>query len=194
MGREREPWNINIHYDALLVALARPGDRVLDVGCGDGFLSAALEDLGCRVTAIDADAGVVGRARERWRDRGIEWIHGDVLGYPVEAGGYDVVVSNATLHHLPDAEQALLRLREFVRPGGRLGVVGFARSELRDWPRTLLGGVASATLDRVRHKWEHAAPIVWPPTDAYRHVRNTSARVLLGSEFRKLWLGRYLLR
>ncbi|RNI21420.1 class I SAM-dependent methyltransferase [Flexivirga caeni] len=193
MARSGEPWNINIHYDRLLVGCARPGSRVLDVGCGDGFLSARLAAAGCEVTALDADAGVLERARDRWADRDVGWVHGDVLSYPFQLESFDVVVSNATLHHLPDTEQGLLRLRDLLRPGGRLGVVGFARNGIVDWPMSLVGAVGILAANSARGKWQHSAPIVWPPPLTYGQVRRTSGRVLPGRHYRRLWLGRYWL-
>ena len=136
MAAPTRPWNINIHYDELLAALAPRGSRVLDVGCGDGFLAARLADQGCHVTAVDIDAPVLERARHRWAGYPVDWVQADVLSHAFEARSFDVVLSNATLHHLPDEVQALHTLGELVSPGGRLGVVGFARSGPRDWPMT----------------------------------------------------------
>lgn len=194
MARSERPWNINIHYDQLLRELTSPESRVLDVGCGDGFLSARLAESGCEVVAIDADAGVLGRAQQRWAGHDIKWVHGDVLTFPFPAGSFDVVVSNATLHHLPDTGSGLERLRELVRPGGCLGVVGFARNGILDWPMSLIGSAGIFVLVRARGKWEHSAPTVWPPPLTYGQVRRASGRVLPGRSFRRLWLGRYVLR
>lgn len=135
-----EPWNLNIHHDQLLVDLAHTGDRVLDVGCGDGFLSARLAEAGCHVVALDADDAVLDRASERWPASGVAWTRGDVRTHPFEPASFDLVVSNAALHHLPDTAAALRRLAEVTRPGGTLGVVGFARNGPLDWPRSLRGG------------------------------------------------------
>lgn len=193
MAESDELWNLNIHYDRLLVALVRPGDRVLEVGCGDGFLSARLAGAGCIVIALDADSGVLERARQRWVGYDIEWTHGDVLTRPLPVASFDVVVSNATLHHLPDAGGGLQRMSELLRPGGSLGVVGFARNGLLDWPQSLIGAIGALVLNRVRGKWEHSAPIVWPPELTYGQVRQISGQVLPGRTFSRLWLGRYLL-
>ncbi|GAB3624798.1 class I SAM-dependent methyltransferase [Mariniluteicoccus endophyticus] len=189
----REPWNLNIHYDRLLADRVRPGQRVLEVGCGDGFLSARLADQGCEVVALDADTGVLGRARERWPDHRIEWVKGDALTHPFQPESFDAVVSNATLHHLPDAGAGLRRFAELLRPDGTLGVVGFATNGPLDWPMSLAGSVGIFVLTRVRGKWEHTAPVVWPAPHTYGEVRRLSGEVLPGRRFRKLWLGRYLL-
>jgi SAM-dependent methyltransferase len=50
---------------------------------------------------------------------------------PLGRESFVAVVSNATLHHLPDAGAALRRLSELVRPGGTLAIVGFTRTEWR---------------------------------------------------------------
>lgn len=187
------PWNINIHYDRLLRALTPSASRVLDVGCGDGFLSARLAESGCEVVALDADAGVLGRAQQRWAGHDIERVHGDLLTSPLPTGSFDVVVSNATLHHLPDPGRGLNRMRELLRPGGRLGVVGLARNGVLDWPMSLIGSVGVFALVGAHGKWEHSAPVVWPPPLTYGQVRRVSGRVLPGRSFRRLWLGRYFL-
>lgn len=188
-----EPWNLNIHYDRLLAALAHPGDRVLDIGAGYGFLSARLSRMGCEVVALDADAGVLGRARERWPGTGIAWVHGDVLTHPLPAGGFDLVVSNATLHHLPDTTAALRHWASLVHDGGTVGVVGFARNGPLDWPMSLVGAGATLVLNRYKHKWEHSAPTLWPPPLTYGEVKRVSAQRWPGRSFRRLWLGRYLM-
>ena len=107
--RVSQPWNANLHYDKVLLALTAPtgGQRVLDVGCGDGFLSAALVERGHRVTGLDADAPVLARARERWGAASVDWVHADLMTADLAPASFDAVVSNATLHHLPDTRAAL---------------------------------------------------------------------------------------
>lgn len=191
----RPPWNANIHYDRQLVRLAesvRPG-RVLDVGCGDGFLSASLAGRGHEVTALDADAPVLARARRRWPTEDIAWLHGGLLSAPLSPAGFDAVLSNATLHHLPDTSAALRRMSELLRPGGVLGIVGFARNSPVDLPYALFGQACLLVANLARRKWEHTAPQLWPPPSTYRQMRSLARDVLPGSRFRRLLYGRYLL-
>jgi len=69
-----DPWNISIHYDALLESKVPPdAQRVLDVGCGDGFLAARLARRIPEVVALDIDAPVLERARTRFATAPVQW-------------------------------------------------------------------------------------------------------------------------
>lgn len=190
---QNKPWNANIHYDALLASLASAGDRVLDVGCGDGFLSSRLAELGCQVVALDADAEVLERAKQRWPGHRIDWVHDDVLKVDLPLNSFDVVLSNAALHHIPDTVQALTRMAALARPGGRPGVVGFARNGFWDWPMSIMGTALLLVISQMRGRWEHSAPIKWPPALTYGETKRVAKDTLPGCTFRRLWLGRFFL-
>ncbi len=100
---------------------------------------------------------------------------------------------NATLHHLPDTGTALRRLSQLVRPGGTLAIVGFTRTEWRDWPWALISWTCLGAANRVRGKWEHTAPKVWPPRDTFRELRGSLREALPGASISRLLLGRYLI-
>jgi SAM-dependent methyltransferase len=110
-----------------------PGDRVLDLGCGTGRLTAAIADRGADVVGVDASAEMIGRAREAHPDLAAEgrFVVADareyVPGLPgeqpdVPRGQFDAVFSNAMLHWVPEADQdaVLATVRDALRPGGRL--------------------------------------------------------------------------
>jgi 2-polyprenyl-3-methyl-5-hydroxy-6-metoxy-1,4-benzoquinol methylase len=188
------PWNANIHYDGRLDAcVPASATSVLDVGCGDGFLAARLARRVPLVVAIDADAPVLGRARARFPDARVTWCHGDVLTHPLGRESFDAVVSNATLHQLPDAGQALRRLSQLVRPGGTLAIVGFVRTEWRDVPWAVTALACRGVANRVRGKWEHTAPKTWPPPDTLRQLRRSLDEALPGARISRLLMGRYLI-
>ena len=100
---------------------------------------------------------------------------------------------NATLHHLPDTRTALRRLSQLVRPGGTLAIVGFTRTEWRDWPWALISWTCLGAANRVRGKWEHTAPKVWPPRDTFRELRGSLREALPGARISRLLMGRYLI-
>jgi trans-aconitate 2-methyltransferase len=91
---------------------------VLDAGCGSGRVTELLLERGVEVVAVDADAAMVARARERLRDRA-RVLHRDLLGLELDEP-VDVVFSNAVFHWVTDHERLFARLREVLRPGGRL--------------------------------------------------------------------------
>jgi len=94
--------------------------RILDVGCGSGGLAAALGAAGHVVTAIDAAAEAVEKARVR----GIDARQADLLEF---AGGpFDVVLFSFALHHIAPLGQALEKARALLAPGGRVILEEFA--------------------------------------------------------------------
>lgn len=104
---------------------ARPGQRVLDVGCGNGtpavHLAQALdvEVVGVNVaarqiaqaTALAAAEGVAGRVR---------FVLADAQTMPGESGSFDAAWLFESLLHMPDHEAVLRRVAELLKPGGRL--------------------------------------------------------------------------
>lgn len=186
-------WNHNTHYHRVLLDGVPSGARdVLDVGCGDGALARDLAARGLAVTALDLDGPALQRARAQGGD-GIEFVQGDFLRHDFGDREFDAVLSIAVLHHM-DAEVALLRMRDLVRPGGVVGVIGLARS--RRAGDLLLDLVAV-----VAHRWhvtrrgyaEVLAPTVWPPPLSYSAMRRIARQLLPGATFRRRLLWRYSL-
>jgi ubiquinone/menaquinone biosynthesis C-methylase UbiE len=189
-----EPWNVNIHYDATLDrCVPATATSVLDVGCGDGFLAARLSRRVPSVVALDVDEAVLDRARHRFPDAPLTWRHGDVLTDDLDAGSFDAVVSNATLHQLRDTQTALRRLGTLPRPGGVLAIVSFPRMQWRDLPWGAAAVIARGAANRVRGKWEHTAQQSWPPPDTYRELRVHAASALPEARTSRLLLGRCLI-
>jgi SAM-dependent methyltransferase len=94
------------------------------------------------VTAVDVDAPVLKRAQDRFAAAPVRWLQGDVM--TVDLAGFDAVVSNAVLHHLPDTGAALQRFADLPSPGGTLAIVTFVRPSLGKGPWHLASWVACA--------------------------------------------------
>jgi SAM-dependent methyltransferase len=157
------------------------------------MLAADLVDHGvAEVVAIDVDAPVLERARQRHAGMPIAWLEGDFMTAPFELGSFDAVLSVATLHHL-EMESALRRCADLVRPGGVVGVIGLAAFDWRDLPYELVGTIAERLLGASRDYWDHTAPTVWPPPLTYSQVRSGAAGVLPGVRYRRHALWRYSL-
>ncbi|HEU0041334.1 MAG TPA: methyltransferase domain-containing protein [Jiangellaceae bacterium] len=96
---------------------AKPGERVLDLGCGTGELTAKLVETGATVIGLDADEAMVAAARERLGDTAeirVADAHDFRVDEPVDA-----VVSNAALHWMPAAVEVLGCVSDALRLGGR---------------------------------------------------------------------------
>jgi ubiquinone/menaquinone biosynthesis C-methylase UbiE len=113
-------------YRTALSLLDETHERVLDVGCGTGLMSARLTASGRRVTGIDLSAAMIARARRR---RGVnhEFIEGDAENLPVASGSFDAVVNLISFHHYPNPTRALAEFHRVLRPGGRLVLIAFDR-------------------------------------------------------------------
>jgi 2-polyprenyl-3-methyl-5-hydroxy-6-metoxy-1,4-benzoquinol methylase len=186
-------WNHSIHYYPLLLAAVPSGaDLVLDVGCGVGTLSQALQGRVRRVVGIDSDEVSIAQARTM-TDTTIEYVLGDILSHPFNYGSFDAVLSVATLHHM-DVVAGLQRMGELARPGGLVGVIGLARDESwKDLVFAGMGRIANMAYRATKGYWEHSSPRCWPPPEGWESMRRISARVLPGSRFCRHLLWRYSL-
>ncbi len=145
---------------APVVDLLEPkaGERVLDIGCGDGALTERFRRAGCEVVAIDTSPEQVWAAMERGLDARI--MDATELVFDAE---FDAVFSNAVLHWIPEVDQAIERIYAALRPGGRFvaefGGAGCVAS-IRESFTAALGerGVDGASVD----------PWYFPTADQYR--------------------------
>jgi SAM-dependent methyltransferase len=97
---------------------ARAGARTLEVGCGNGSMSAWLAGQvapGGQALAVDLDLSLAGADAP-----GLEYRPGDILAGPVQPGGFDLVTARAVLHHVGDAATAVANLVASARPGGAI--------------------------------------------------------------------------
>lgn len=92
----------------------RPGERVLDLGCGDGALTAKLVALGCEVVGIDASEPLVAAARQLGIDARV--MDAEALGFAAE---FDAVFSNAVLHWMRRPDAVIAGVHRALRPHGR---------------------------------------------------------------------------
>jgi SAM-dependent methyltransferase len=104
-----------------LLKVVRPGVRTLEVGCGNGSISAWLAQRvspGGVAVACDLDLSLVDVQRPN-----LEFRQADIVAGPVERGGFDLVTARAVLHHVADAEAAIANLVASMRPGGALFLI-----------------------------------------------------------------------
>lgn len=94
---------------------AQPGERILDLGCGDGQLTANIAATGASVVGVDASTEMVAAARSR----GIRADEAGADSLPYEDGSFDAVFSNAVLHWIREQDVMMAEVRRVLKPGGR---------------------------------------------------------------------------
>ncbi|MFF5471272.1 class I SAM-dependent methyltransferase [Streptomyces achromogenes] len=147
-----------------------------------------------RVTGIDRSPRMISRARELAADDPrLIFVEGDFLTTGLPDEGYDFVCSVSTVHHM-DFEAALMRMRELLRPGGTLVVVGLAREEtLAEWAATIAAAPVVRITKALRRAREPKGMPVAVPRMGYGQVRATARRLLPGVRYRRHVLRRYSL-
>lgn len=194
MTRLGERWNHNIQYHRLILAAIPPGcQRALDVGCGEGTLARQLARHVPEVVGIDRDAASIQQARRQDPGGRATFIRGDFLTQPFVPGSFNLITSVAALHHM-DAEVALGRMDLLLAAGGKLAIVGLARSRL---PADLMWEGAAIITNLgyrlTRTYWEQPSPTIWPPPHTYAGIRAIAAHRLPGVQYRRHLLWRYSL-
>lgn len=149
---------VSAHGASLLDALdPQPGERILDLGCGTGELTAAIADRGAAVLGVDGSPDMVAKARKAFPRLRFEVADGQdfTLKDLAVDSGFDAVFSNAALHWMrrdPDAVPA--RVHAVLRPDGGRFVAEFGGARNVE---TIIGAVATA----VRETGREPAPIPW---------------------------------
>ena len=121
------------------VAAPRPGEAVLDVGCGTGASTLALAAAvapGGRVVGADISGQMLARAGERVAAAGasgVELVVADAQTHRFAPGGFDLAVSRFGLMFFADPVAAFGNLRRALRPGGRLAFAAWGPVDANPW-------------------------------------------------------------
>ncbi len=113
----------NLASDVVALLNPKPGEEILDLGCGDGALTEQLAATGAIVIGVDASPAMLAAARERSArsGSGLTFEHHDATALPYHHQ-FDAVFSNAALHWItgvPGQQAALAGIHRALRPGGR---------------------------------------------------------------------------
>ena len=136
----------------------RPGERILDLGCGDGALTEKLAAAGCSVVGVDGSAAQVEAARRRGLDARVA--DGQALGF---VNQFDAVFSNAALHWMRRQDAVIAGVWQALVPGGRfVGELG---------GRGCVSQIRTALIDALRRRGIDGAdhdPWYFPDVAEYR--------------------------
>lgn len=122
-----------------LIAGIGPGQRVLDLCCGQGNVSAALAAAGAEPVGVDFSPAMLAIARDRVP--GVEFIEGDAQDLPFPDRDFDAVVCNFGLVHVPDQARALAEVARVLKPGGRFAMTGWSGPDVSPTFKLFYGAV-----------------------------------------------------
>lgn len=92
----------------------QPGERILDLGCGDGALTEKLVEMGCEAVGVDASKAQIEAAKARGLDVCV--MDGQALEFDTE---FDAVFSNAALHWMKRPDDVITGVKQALKPHGR---------------------------------------------------------------------------
>jgi len=103
----------------------KPGSVVLDVGTGTGiFLPYLLKKIGNngKIVALDLAEEMLAKARAKYPDGNIEFLHADIMEIPIYEEMFNAVVCYSSFPHFRDKQKALARIMQVMKPGGRISI------------------------------------------------------------------------
>jgi SAM-dependent methyltransferase len=139
-----------------------PGERILDVGCGDGVLTAKFAEMGCKVVGVDGSAAQIEAARKLGLDARV--MDGEQLTFN---GEFDAVFSNAALHWMRNPEAVISGAWRALRPSGRFVAEFGGRGCVAKIKKALVGALNRRGMDG-----ETAVPWYFPTVEEYSTLLN----------------------
>lgn len=128
------------YHPALLAAAnVRPGDRILDVGCGSGQVAIDLVRAvpGSRALGVDLSTAQLEVARRRGAGLAVEFIQADAQVHEFGAAAYDLIVSRTGTMFFGDAAAAFANLAKATKPDGRLVILVWRGLAENEWLREI---------------------------------------------------------
>ena len=140
-----------------IARLVRPGDAVLDLGCGEGRDSVFFAELGARVTGVDLAPGGLDKGRRLARRRGVRvrWIE-SAMTRALPPDRFDLIFSCGTIHYVPRGERRPLfrRLAAMTRPGGYQAHVVFTDRQVHEEKGEIVDYFTAGELREAFVEWQ----------------------------------------
>jgi SAM-dependent methyltransferase len=118
----------DLHQSVVEKLAARPGERMLDLGCGTGRVAELLAQAGADVVGVDLSPALIERAQERASAQGlsIDYRVGDCERLELEDASFDGVGSSVGNMFAPDHAASAAELARVTKPGGRIALANWA--------------------------------------------------------------------
>ncbi len=188
-------WNHNNQYHPLLLRnLPARRLQALDVGCGGGEFALKLAPHFENVEAIDISDTMIEQASSlRPMPANVGFRVVDFLDEDFVSNGYDFVSCISVIHHMPLLE-ALRRLKEILRPGGRLAIIGcYKEQSIRDYFYSAIAAPANLAYSWCKGGYEVVSAPTNSSNQTLKEVVASAEEVLPGAAVKRLLFWRYLL-
>jgi SAM-dependent methyltransferase len=142
-----------------LLPVSLQGSRVLDLGCGFGYVAREVRARGARqVIGVDLSERMLAAARAATHDDGIQYVHAALEDYRPEANAFDLVVSSLALHYISDYRALVCKVAACLVDGGRFAFSVehpiFTAHGSADWYHGAQGERLHWPVDRYRDEGE----------------------------------------
>ena len=128
------------------IAGVKQGEKALDVCCGTGDITFALERAGAEVVGLDFSPPMLAVARERAQRAGsaVQFVTGDAMNLPFGDATFEIVTVGYGLRNLASWERGLEEMFRVARPGGRLLALDFGKPDFWLWRKLCFGYLRGA--------------------------------------------------
>lgn len=116
--------------EKLVQSLRITGDStVLDMGCGTGNYTSAIQRVAASTIGVDASTGILKRALAKFSN--LTYICGDVTSLPLKSGTFDAAFAVQVLHHVKNKIQFISEAHRILRKGGRIAIDSCSHQQMR---------------------------------------------------------------
>ena len=147
-GKHSFVWKLGSSVVDLLAP--QPGERILDVGCGTGQLTAQIAQTGALVVGMDNSPAMIEEARRLYPQ--LEFLEADAHDFDV-AESFDAVFSNATLHWVTEPDRVVGCITRALKPEGRLAVEFGGKGNVRHLSDAIETACSAVLGEKVTHPW-----------------------------------------
>lgn len=171
-----------INYEQLLrgrtvldLLEVKPGERILDIGCGNARDIIFIVQMGAQVVGVDISEGMVKAAQEEVKSKSIKGVTlqvGDATALDFSDAYFDKVLCSEVVEHIPNAAKAFSEMRRVLKTGGRLVISTPNKVSWYGWERYWLWEKI------LRRKWPHPCDEWRSMAEVVNLIENSGLKVL----------------
>lgn len=145
---KNEIWNHNLAYNSWIKKHVYNKSKILDVGCGNGYLDYYLYDGINHITGLDTDINKIKIDNKTYPN--LKFIRADFINYDFKDEKYDAIIFVASIHHM-NHQKAIKKAKKLLNNNGIIIIVGLAKpSSIFDWIIEIVRLIPSKLISRIK--------------------------------------------